>query len=100
MEDTMIGFTKELQALINKHGVENTCDIPDFLLAELVVAFIQTVGVSVKKTLDWHGCNSVCHPKTDRPTFAPLIESLEAREEDTLEALEEDIPKAALLQKT
>ena len=55
-------FQRELEGLINKHCIENECDMPDFLLAELIVNFIETLGVSVKKTLDWHGCDSVCHP--------------------------------------
>jgi len=56
-------FAKELKELINKHSIENECDIPDFLLAALIVDFIRVVGKSTKKTLDWHGCDSVCHPK-------------------------------------
>ena len=59
----MESFKKELERLINLHSIENFCDIPDFLLAEMVVTFIETVGITVKKTLDWHGCNSICHPK-------------------------------------
>lgn len=55
-------FQKELEGLINKHSIENECDVPDFILAEMVVGFIQSIGPQVKKTLDWHGCDSVCHP--------------------------------------
>ena len=56
-------FQKELEALINKHSIENRVDMPDFLLAEMICRFIDAVGEPVKRTLDWHGCNSVCHPK-------------------------------------
>ncbi len=56
-------FKKELESLINKHCIENKCDMPDFMLAEMVCNFINTVGESVKKNLDWHGCDSICHPK-------------------------------------
>jgi len=59
----MSEFEKELENLINRHRIENECDIPDFLLAELIVNFIKTIGVTSKKNLDWHGCDSVCHPK-------------------------------------
>jgi hypothetical protein len=55
-------FQKELENLINKHSIENKCDIPDFLLAEMIVGFINNAGDLIKKNLDWHGCNSVCHP--------------------------------------
>jgi len=55
-------FKKELEVLLNKHSIENKCDMPDFLLTEMVINFIQAVGEPIKKTLDWHGCNSTCHP--------------------------------------
>lgn len=56
-------FQKELEQLINKHCVDNSCDIPDYLLAEHLVSYIVILGYTVKKTLDWHGTDSVCHPK-------------------------------------
>lgn len=55
-------FKKELEGLINKHCVENECDMPDFLLAEMIVEIIKSVGKPFKKCLDWHGCDSICHP--------------------------------------
>lgn len=62
----MQGFKKELECLINKHSIENQCDVPDFLLAEMVVNFIQGIGDPIKQTLDWHGCDSVCHPRHNK----------------------------------
>ena len=56
-------FEKELEHLINKHNIENTCDVPDFIMADMIVKFIEAIGNPIKKTLDWHGCDSVCHPK-------------------------------------
>ena len=56
-------FEKELEALINKHSIENKCDMPDFILARMIVAFIKAVGSPIKQNLDWHGCDSICHPK-------------------------------------
>ena len=56
-------FKKELEKLINTHCIENEVDMPDFLLAEMICEFIKTAGKSIKKNLDWHGCDSVCHPK-------------------------------------
>ena len=58
-------FKKELEDLINKHSIENECDTPDFILAEMICNFIKAVGNPIKKTLDWHGCDSVCHPKKE-----------------------------------
>ena len=58
-------FKKELESLINLHCIENECDMPDFLLAEMIVNMIKTIGYSTKKNLDWHGCDSICNPKKD-----------------------------------
>lgn len=55
-------FEKELTKLINKHCVENRCDIPDFLLASMVTNYICYVASITKEVLDWHGCDSICHP--------------------------------------
>lgn len=56
-------FKAELESLINAHSVENEWDMPDFIMAELIVKFIESVGPSMKRNLDWHGVDSVCHPK-------------------------------------
>ena len=61
MEDKTT-FKDELTLLINKHSIENKCDMPDYLLAEMIVRIIEAVGKNIKQTLDWHGCDSVCHP--------------------------------------
>ena len=34
-----------------------------FLLAKMVCNFIEAVGKPIKKNLDWHGCDSICHPR-------------------------------------
>ena len=56
-------FQSELASLIGKHSIENKVDMPDFLLAALLCRVIEAIGKPVKETLDWHGCDSVCHPK-------------------------------------
>jgi len=56
-------FEEELTVLINKHCIESECDMPDFILAKMIVGFIQSIGGPIKDTLDWHGCDSICHPK-------------------------------------
>ena len=55
-------FLDELTHLINRHSIENVADTPDFLLAGMICRMIEAMGPSIKKTLDWHGCRSVCHP--------------------------------------
>ena len=64
-------FEKELESLINKYSIENYCDIPDFLLAKLIVTTIINTGQTFKTVLDWHGCNSVCHPASDNQRLQP-----------------------------
>ena len=56
-------FKKKLEGLLNSYSIENECDMPDFLLAEMIVNFIKAVGQPIKKTLDWYDVDSVCHPK-------------------------------------
>jgi len=55
-------FEKELTELLNKYSIENVVDMPDFLLAGMICRMIEAMGPSIKNTLDWHGCDSVCHP--------------------------------------
>lgn len=66
-------FEKELASLINKYSVENLADMPDFILSELICALITTIGTSVKENLDWHGCNSVCHPAKKPATLDDAV---------------------------
>lgn len=56
-------FRNALQELLNRHNVENEADTPDFILADMICGLIEALGPCVKKTLDWHGCDSICHPK-------------------------------------
>ena len=56
-------FQKELEELINKHCIENYWDMPDFIMAHALCEHIKSQGPLLKKNLDWHGVDSVCHPK-------------------------------------
>lgn len=58
-------FKDELRILINNHSIENKCDMPDFILAEMICNIIESAGKCIKKNLDWHGCDSICHPRED-----------------------------------
>ena len=58
-------FKKELETLINCYAIENYCDVPDFILADMICDFIKSQGIYIKKTLTWHGCDSICHPKVN-----------------------------------
>jgi len=68
---TMKSFEPELRELINKHSIDCEVDVPDFILAEMLCRMIEAMGPSVKKTLDWHGCDSVCHPAHGVPHGSP-----------------------------
>jgi len=56
-------FIKNVKFKINEHGIENPVDIPDFILADMICIMIESMELSIKQNLDWHGCDSVCHPK-------------------------------------
>lgn len=56
-------FRTELADLINRHSIENVADMPDWLMAEMVCDMLRAMGPKVKRNLDWHGCDSVCHPR-------------------------------------
>ncbi len=58
-------FKKELEQLISKHSIENYVNMPDFILSNMICSIIESVGPSIKQTLDWHGCSSVCHPTSN-----------------------------------
>jgi len=59
-------FEEELTHLINRHSIENMVDMPDFLLARMICGMLEAIGPNVKKALDWHRCDSVCHPAEEK----------------------------------
>ena len=79
-DSTMDEFQNDLAGLLNSHSIENECDMPDFLLADMVVGFIKGVGQHIKKTLDWHGCNSITHPspKMEKAAIVSCLTGSEA----------------------
>jgi len=63
MNNNIDKFKNELTHLINKYSIENEWDMPDFLISEMITRFIITCGPTMRKNLDWHGVDSVCHPR-------------------------------------
>lgn len=63
MGDFREDFKKDLENLLNRYGLDNESHMPDFILTDLLVCIIDVVIVANKRTLNWHGCDSVCHPK-------------------------------------
>jgi len=64
-------FEAELTQLINRHNVERIADMPDFILSKMICKLIDAIGPSIKENLDWHGCDSVCHPSSARAAPFP-----------------------------
>jgi len=56
-------FKDELCRLINTYNIEDLVDMPDYLLAEMLCNVIHAVSNPIKRTLDWHNADSVCHPR-------------------------------------
>jgi hypothetical protein len=48
-------FTKELQDLLNKHGVDTICDTPDFILAFQVLGLLNHIRVAEQLKKQWEG---------------------------------------------
>ncbi|MEA2036166.1 MAG: hypothetical protein U9O94_01555 [Nanoarchaeota archaeon] len=65
----MKDFKKELETLLNSYGLDNESHIPDFILTDLLIGIIDVIAVANKRTLDWHGTDSVCHPKEPPTTL-------------------------------
>lgn len=64
--ENSIQFEKELTQLINKHSIENVLDMPDFLIAEMLVNIINSIGYISKKNLVMRTVlHPICHPKSN-----------------------------------
>lgn len=48
-------FRKELEVLINKHGMEQRSDTPDFILAEYLQGCLQVFDKAVVRREQWYG---------------------------------------------
>ena len=48
-------FKKELEHLINRHGVDNEISTPDFILADYLVHCIYLFSNSMANNIKWHG---------------------------------------------
>jgi hypothetical protein len=62
MTELFKSFRNELTTLINRHSIDAMVGMPDFVLSKMLCRIIRAMEPGIKKTLDWHGCDSVCHP--------------------------------------
>lgn len=55
-------FENDLRKIINKWSVENLLDMPDFVIAAMVISFLEAVGNAKDATQEWKQ-----EPQTDGP---------------------------------
>lgn len=48
-------LAEDLRAILNKHSVDTACSTPDFILAEMVVSFLDTYAKAMDDNVRWHG---------------------------------------------
>jgi hypothetical protein len=58
-EEKTVEFRKELESLLNRYCWENKTNIPDFLLAQTVLAFLINIEMMMKATMEWHNWPSL-----------------------------------------
>lgn len=56
--DIFAKFEKDLTCLINKHSLENTLEMPDFVMAKLLVNVLNAIVVSHARNNMWHEMNA------------------------------------------
>lgn len=49
------GFRGELESLINRYGLENESNTPDFILASYLTAQLSLWGQCVNRREEWYG---------------------------------------------
>ena len=47
-EEKLIEFAQELRKVINKHGLQQYCNTPDFILAETLVGYFEVHCLSAR----------------------------------------------------
>lgn len=55
-------FIKELTSTINKHSVDDACDTPDFILAELISEFLADFQYANYSREKWFGRGAIPVP--------------------------------------
>lgn len=58
MEVFSPNLKRDLQDLLNKHGVDSATNTPDFILAESIITYLGTLGLTIQKRDEWHGDGS------------------------------------------
>lgn len=48
-------FQAELRDLINKYSIDNSCNIPDFMLADHIAEYLEELAVMTSARDKWYG---------------------------------------------
>lgn len=52
-------FKEKLTALLNQFGVDNECNMPDYMIAESVINHIKDMANTTKANMEFHGWKGV-----------------------------------------
>jgi hypothetical protein len=72
-----MSFFDELTALLNRHNQENGSDTPDWMLAEYLLACLQTWNATIQLREKWYG-RSIGRGRALLPAHAPDIPQADA----------------------
>lgn len=66
-------FEKELEALINKHSLENESNTPDYILTQYLINCLAAFTQATQQRENWYGRD----PRPSNPEFTEIKEFLE-----------------------
>lgn len=58
-------LVRDIAKVINKHSVENSCDTPDFMLAEYLVQCLAVFSGITNQRDSWHEAGSIKNTSTE-----------------------------------
>jgi len=70
-----IGFKKELAVIINRHSYDSRLNIPDFLIAEHLIAAMSQLEETTKRAAEW-GSNFLSGLESTRRELGPIEKEL------------------------
>lgn len=75
MGDTQT-FASELEALLNRHSMENASDTPDFILAHYLLACLLAWNTGVQQREIWYGRDPrpVCSSPINQPPSVDAVD--------------------------
>jgi len=71
----MSEFAKELTSLLNRHGMDQACGVPDFILADHVNHMLTVLSGTVEQLDAWYDrTTSAEDVRVQRPTTAAAVQ--------------------------